>query len=56
MLDQDRSQYETQDASDRQDAQAPAGAGMGLDRQVRETIEALKLKVENLRLFLSWRR
>jgi hypothetical protein len=52
MLDQDRSQ----DASGRQNAQPSAGAGVGLDRQVRETVEALKLKVENLRLFLSWRR
>jgi hypothetical protein len=56
MLDQDRSQYETQDASDRQNVQVPAGTGIGLDRQVRETVEALKLKVENLRLFLSWRK
>jgi hypothetical protein len=55
MLDQDRSQYQNEVASDRQNAQSPAGA-VGLDRQVRETVEALRLKIDNLRLFLSWRK
>lgn len=55
MLNQDESQYERQAGSERQNSQASAATPV-LDQQVRQTIEALKLKVENLRLFLSWRR
>jgi hypothetical protein len=55
MLNQDGSHYESQVAPQRQDTQGSAES-VGLDRQVRETVEALRLKVENLRLFLSWRK
>jgi hypothetical protein len=57
MLDQDGSQYEYQVAPERQRSQSSAGAAaQGLERQVRDTVETLKLKIENLRLYLSWRK
>jgi hypothetical protein len=56
MINQDECQHERHASSERQDPSASAGAMAELDRQVRDTVEALKLKVENLRLFLSWRK
>jgi hypothetical protein len=56
MINQDECQYERRACSERQDPPPSAGAVAELDRQVRDTVEALKLKVENLRLFLSWRK
>jgi hypothetical protein len=56
MLNREASQYESQVAPERQRSQSSAGAVAGLDQQVRETVEVLRLKLENLRLFLSWRK
>jgi hypothetical protein len=56
MINQDECQYERHACSETQDRPPSAGAVAELDRQVRDTVEALKLKVENLRLFLSWRK
>jgi hypothetical protein len=56
MINQDECHYERHASSERQDRPLSGGAVAELDRQVRDTVEALKLKVENLRLFLSWRK
>ena len=56
MLDQDESRYERQVAPERQRSLSSAGRdARGLDRQIRDTVEAIRLKLENLRLYLSWR-
>jgi hypothetical protein len=56
MLDQDGSRYDREVAPERERSQSSAGTVAGLERQVRETVEGLRLKLENLKLFLSWRR
>jgi hypothetical protein len=55
MLDQDESRYEGDVPSEGQNPQESADTPQ-IDQQVRETVEVLKLKLENLRLFLSWRK
>jgi hypothetical protein len=53
MLDQEERQYEVQVTAERERSQSSPGAvARGLDRQVREAVESLRLKLENLRLFL----
>ena len=56
MRDQDGSDNEEYVVPEGQRSQASAGAVPGLDRQVRQTVEDLRLKLENLRLFLYWRK
>lgn len=53
MLKQD----EYQVASERERS-VPSGAAVNqaLDHQIRETLETLRLKLDNLKLYLSWRR
>ena len=56
MLDQDESRYERQVAPERQRSLSSAGRdARGLERQIRDTVESIRLKLENLRLYLSWR-
>jgi hypothetical protein len=53
MLEQDGSQYEPQAAPERHRSQSSVEVvARELNHQVRDAVEALKLKLDNLRLFL----
>ena len=56
MLKQDESRREYKVAAEAQRA-LPAGGAVpeGIDQQVHDTIEGIKLKLENLRVYLSGR-
>jgi hypothetical protein len=57
MLRHDESHHEYQVTFDRQRSpSAPPGDAQGLEEQIRDTVEALRLKLDNLRLYLSWRK
>jgi hypothetical protein len=56
MLKQDGSDDEQHVVPEGPRSQASAGAVTRLDLQVRQTVEDLRMKLENLRLFLSWRK
>ena len=55
MRDQDEGQWEDNVAVEPQRVASSAGSPASLDRQVRSAIEILKLKLENLKLYLASR-
>jgi hypothetical protein len=53
MLKQDEYQVASQGERSLQSASA---VSQSLDQQIRETLETLRLKLDNLKLYLSWRK
>jgi len=54
MLDRDDQPSEYEVPAGRRSMSSESSAPQRLNEQVHDTIEALKLKLENLRFFLSW--